>query len=778
MKNQTQRTRMLVGTALSSLVLAGVLATPALAQTGDDAPVVAEVIVTAQKRSENLQKVPISISVVSGEAMERANVNSAEQLIQMAPSLSFRKGNSNKDSALTVRGVGTISFASGVEPSVSTVVDGVVYARSGQATADFLDLERVEILRGPQGTLFGKNASAGVISMITRAPKHELDGYVDASYYQGNEYRVRGAISGPLSDTVAGSLAAFFSHYDGNGKNVFNGDDINGYEHNGLRGRLRWEPTEDLTVDFIADYSHNVDNGYADSIGTVFSSAFNDAVFSPSLRPLKPGAGNKDIDNDQSPLTKDINSGFSTQVNWSIGDYTVTSITAYRNWKNQQTRDGDFRSDSPTYVSTGALAGDIRSHDYGRLNFDQFTQELRLASPTGQFLEYVAGLYYYHTWESNYFNRTVTKCLSSTLAPVTLGALGAATPCTKAASVYETNAGIGEFATTLKNYAAFGQGTLNFSPNLRGIFGARWTQDEIDFVHRRLRTSGAAALSGVNPTFAATGGTKADGWSGKLGVQYDVVPTMMAYGSYTRGYKGPAMNVFFNMQANDNFGIAPETSDAYEVGLKSRLLDGRLVLNVSAFDTTYDNFQANNQDMIGTTVITRLTNAGSVKTQGFEADFTLEPVRNLRINGGYAYIDAKIDKFKCPTTGTCAALAINGKPLPYSSKHKLSMNGSYFMPLEGQAFDLDFNVGAQYQSKMGFDINQNPNAVQKGYATADASVAFVGKNNRVRLALIAKNLTDENFVINRIPNGTSFLRQITPRDAERYFGATLRYNLF
>lgn len=778
MKIHTKRARMLVGTALTTLVLGGFAVTPALAQSNDDAPVIAEVIVTAQKRSENLQKVPISISVVSGEAMERANVNSAEQLIQMAPSLTFRKGNTNKDSALTVRGVGTVSFASGVEPSVSTIVDGVVYARSGQATADFLDLERIEILRGPQGTLFGKNASAGVISLITRAPKQEKSGYIDASYYEGNEYRLRGAISGPLSDTLAGSLAGFFSHYDGNGKNVFNGEDVNGYEHNGLRGRLRWEPNEDLTVDLIADYSHNVDTGYADSIGTVFSSAYNDAVFSPSLKPLTPGAGNKDIDNDQSPSTKDINSGFSAQVNYSLGDYTVTSITAYRNWKNQQARDGDFRSDSPKYVATGALAADIRTADYGRLNFDQFTQELRLASPTGQFFEYVGGLYYYHTWESNYFTRTVTNCTSSTLAPVTLGALGAATPCAPGSSTYAANQGIGEFSATLTNYAAFGQGTLNFSERLRGIVGARWTQDKIEFVHRRLRTSGAAGLSGVNPTFSGTGGTKADGWSGKVGLQYDVLPTILAYGSYTRGYKGPAMNVFFNMQAIDNFGIAPETSDAYEVGAKSRLLDGRLILNLSAFNTTYDNFQATNLDLIGTTVVSRLTNAGTVKTQGFEADFTLEPIRNLRLNGGYAYIDAKIDKFKCPPTGACPALAINGKPLPLSSKHKVSLNTSYFVPLEGQKFDLDFNVGAQYQSKMGFDINQNPNAVQKGYGTIDASVAFVSKDNRLRLALIGKNLADQQFVINRIPNGASFLRQITPRDAERYFGASLRYNLF
>ena len=775
MRMLTHRRAMLSGAAMV-LALSAISATAAHAQSSQDAPVIEEIIVTAQKRSENVQKVPIAISVVSGEAMERANINSAEQLIQAAPSLTFRKGNTNKDSALTVRGVGTISFASGVEPSVSTVVDGVVYARSGQATADFLDLERIEILRGPQGTLFGKNASAGVISMITRAPSQEKKGYLDASYYEGNEYRLRGSVSRPLSDTLAGSLAGFFSHFDGNGKNVFNGHDINGYEHSGARGRLRWTPTADLTVDLIADYSHNVDNGYADSIGTVFSSAYNDNVFLPSLRPLTPNDDNKNIDNDRDPSTKDINSGFSAQVNWSLGEYTLTSITAYRNWKNYQVRDGDFRSDAPSYVATGALAADIRTEDYGRLNFDQFTQELRIASPVGRFLEYVGGLYYYHTWESNYFVRTVTSCTASTLAPVSLGALGTATPCAPGASTYTANSGIGNFQTTLENYAAFGQGTLNFSDRFRGIFGARWTHDSIDFVHRRLRTTGAAALSGVNPTFSGVGGTDSSGWSGKVGAQYDLTPRIMAYGSYNRGYKGPAMNIFFNMQATDNFGISPETSDAYEVGLKSRLLDGRLVLNLSLFDTTFKNFQATNLDVIGTTVVSRLTNAGTVSTKGFESDFTFEPIRNLRFTGGYAYIDAKIDKFKCPAIGTCSALAINGKPLPMSSKHKVSLNTSYFVPLEGQKFDLDFGAGLQYQSKIGFDINQNPYAIQKGYSTIDASVAFVSKDQKLRLALVGKNLTDQHFVISRIPNGTSFMRQITPRDGERYFGASVRYN--
>ena len=164
---------------------------------------VADIIVTAQKREQNLQDVPLAISVVSGAQLERANVNSAEQLFQRVPTLTFRKGNTNKDSALSIRGVGTISFSSGVEPSVSTVIDGVVYARTGQQTSDFLDVERIEVLRGPQGSLFGKNASAGVINIVTREPGDTLGGYIDAAYYEGNEFRVRGSVSGGLGTGIA-----------------------------------------------------------------------------------------------------------------------------------------------------------------------------------------------------------------------------------------------------------------------------------------------------------------------------------------------------------------------------------------------------------------------------------------------------------------------------------------------------------------------------------------------------------------------------------------------
>lgn len=758
-----------LGVAAGALLAAGVSAQTA---PDVDAATGTEILVTAQKRTQNLQDVPIAITVVSGAQLEAANINSAEQLFQRVPTLTFRKGNTNKDSGLSIRGVGTISFSSGVEPSVSTVIDGVVFARTGQQTSDFLDVSRIEVLRGPQGSLFGKNASAGVISITTRDPGTIFEGFADATYYEGNEYRTRAGVSGPLSPKLLGSLTGFYAQYDGNGTNVFNGKTINGYEHWGVRSKLLFDATDDLKFTLIGDYSQNNDNGFADSIGQVFTSAFNTAVFLPSLAPVQPGNRNKDIDNDLDPVTRDRNSGVSLQADADLGPVSLTSITAYRHWYNYQQRDGDFRSDAPTYVNTGIAAGDVRSHDRGDLRFDQFTQEIRLASNGPQFLEYVVGLYFYKTKEVNFFNRTVTACTASTLATA-----NGLTPCRIGASTFSVNEGNADFTTELTSYAGFGQATANISDSFRAIGGLRYTEDKVSFDFARRSTS-LAAFSGVNPAFAANGKVSDNGFSGTAGLQYDVSDDVMTYGTYTRGYKGPAINVFFNMLARDTGKIDPETSNAFEAGLKTKFLDRRVTMNIAAFYTKYFNYQANFLDLVAGQVTTRLTNAGTVSTRGVEIDFNAAVTDNFSLNGGINYTDAHINKFNCPVGAavTCAD-NINGKPLPFAPKYKGTVTADWRIPLGLDGFDVDLNSALVYQSRTQFDINQNPNAFQTPFAIWDAGITVRTKDKKYSVSLIAKNLTDKHYVTQRIPNGTAFMRQITPRDAERYFGISARVNL-
>lgn len=731
---------------------------PALAWAAD-APVadtqMEEVVVTAQRRTENLQKVPVAVTVVRGEDLEKRQTFSAEQLVQQVPSLTFRKGTTNVNSSLNIRGIGTTSFSAGSEPAVSTVVDGVVYARSGQAFFDFFDVDRIEVLRGPQGTLFGKNASAGVVSIVTRRPSATTKGFVEGSRFEGDEYRLRAGVSGPISNTLRGALTAVYGQYDGSAINVYDGSKVNGYERVGFRGKLEWTPSDKLTVSLIADTVNAVDNGSADAIGYATP---GDAIIGLEA-PLAVGPSNRNINNDVAPVTKDSTWGYSGQVEYKLGDYTLTSITAWRGWGNTEIRDGDYTS------VLGRRVGTASSRDVGLLDFHQFTQEARLASPTGGFLDYVVGAFYYRTKQQNDFNRTNVACTSTTLS-------GGA--CATGSSTFAvTSNGTANFTTELENYAAFGQANLNFTPRLRGVAGLRWSHDQISFDFARV-SAFPTATAGVRPSFAARGTKNTDGVSGRIGLQYDVSDTVLSYVNYARGYKGPAINVFFNMQAFDTIPLEPETSDAYEAGLKSTLFDRRLVLNLAAFTTKFNGFQTTNFDTVAGTIVSRLVNAGEVSTKGLELDAQARPIRNLTLNGGASYTNAKVEKFYCPAGSPASCSAINGQPLG-PAKWRWSAAADYLVETPSLPFDIGLNTSIAYQGASRPNVN-NPNLgpAPEGFSLWDASIALLDREDRYRLSFIAKNIGDSFYTTARIPS--TYIRQQAPRDSERYFGVSLRAN--
>ncbi len=755
------RTALLLPTLLASVALPA-LALPALAQAAEDSAPVAtdsqqleEVVVTAQRRAENLQKVPIAVTVVTGDAIEERQAFSTEQLVQLVPSLTFRKGTTNVNSSFNIRGIGTTSFSSGSEPAVSTVVDGVVFARSGQAFFDLFDVDRIEVLRGPQGTLFGKNASAGVVSIVTRRPSATPKGFVEASYFEGDEYRLRAGYSGPISDTLRGGLTGVYGKYDGSATNVYDGSKVNGYERFGLRGKLEWTPNEDLTVGLIADWVNSVENGSADAIGYATP---GDPIIAQEA-PLVVGPSNKDINNDVAPVTKDSTWGYSGQVDYRLGDFTLTSITAWRGWGNTEIRDGDYTS------VLGHKVGTSSSRDFGVLDFHQLTQEVRLASPTGGFVDYVVGAFYYKTKQDNYFNRLNVGCTSTTLA----GGV-----CAPGSSTFATTSnGTANFTTELENYAVFGQANLNFTDKLKGIVGLRWSHDEISFDFARV-SAFPTATAGVRPSFAAQGSTTSSDYSGRIGLQYAFSDAVLGYANYARGYKGPAINVFFNMQAFDTIPLQPETSDAYELGLKSTLFDHRLVLNLAAFDTKFDGYQTTNFDTVAGTIVSRLVNAGQVSTKGLEADASARPIKNLTLTGGASYTDAKIVQFYCPPGSPASCSAVNGQPLG-AAKWKWSLAADYLVETPSLPFDIGLNSSVSHQGPGRPNAN-NPvlGPAPEGYDLWDASVSLLDRADRYRLTFIAKNIGDDFYTNAKIPS--TYIRQQVPRDAERYFGVTLRAN--
>ena len=732
-----QRQSFAIKTSVLSQAVAAAIALgamPTFAAQGDEESVSLQAVtVTATRRAESLQKVPVAVSVVDGEQLERDNRNGVASIVQQVPSLNFRTGASNKDTSLFIRGVGTISTSPGVEPTVATVIDGVVYGRPGQATLDLLDLERIEVLRGPQGTLFGKNASAGVLNIVTKAPTEETHGYIDQSYYSGNESRTRFGIGGSLiPDTLKGSLTTLFGSYDGNVDNRANGHEVNGYNRKGVRGKLEFTPNDDLTLTLAADYMQSHD----DAPNGVVSKALTPA-FAGALAPVSASGHSRDIASDYRSHVEDINKGLSAQLDWNLGDYTLTSITAWRGWDNTQWQDGDRLA-----TITSAFPG---TEDKGDLSYDQCSQEVRLASPKGEFVEYVGGLFYMHGKDDETYRRTLVTPTGS-------------------------QRGVADYTTTSDSYSAFGETTLNFTSRLRGIAGLRWTHDDLEYDHRRVSTS-ATTVSGIQPGTRSSGSVDEDGWSGRLGVQYDLSDDVMAYVTYSRGYKGPAYNVFFNMQPRDTDALKPETSNTWEAGIKASAWDNRLTSNLAVFHSEYDNYQANFFDTVANQVVTRLINAGSVSTEGVELDYALQATQNLKLSGALAYTRARIDQFSCPA-GAAASCNVNGKTLPYSPDWKSYVRADYSIPL---ANGLDVELGTDYswQSEVQYDISQNPDTKQGAYGIWNASIALADYTNGWRVALLGKNLADKSYSP-MLASGSGYIYRAVPRDDERYFGVQLR----
>jgi iron complex outermembrane recepter protein len=722
-----------------------------------------EIVVTAQKRSESIQDVPVAVSVISGAQIENLGAVNIEQATALVPSLTFRKGGTSLNSSLFLRGVGTINFSIAAEPSVAVVLDGVVLARAGEGFGDLYDLERIEVLRGPQGTLFGKNASAGVVNIVSKKPTDEFGGSLEVSAFEGEEYKVKGTVNAPLSDTVRSRLTAFYGEYDGNIRNLTTGDDINGYQRYGVRGIIEADASEALALTFIADWRKADDDCCGEVIGT--------APGTPATNGVLPGVDfredrTREVRHNLVTQTEEEAWGLSLQGDLEVGDHVLTSITAYRKWDNREIREGDWLD--RIYVGVPQL------HDDGPQTADTLTQELRLTSPTGQFFEYVVGAYYYKADAERTFTRNVTTCSASTLPPVVAGG---AVPCAPGSSTLTNISGTANFGSTFENYALFGQSTINVSDQVRLIAGLRLTRDELSSFLTRVAP---VAGPGIATSFTFEGETDKTNLSGKAGVQYDLTDDTMLYATYSRGYKGPAFNVFFNMGATATNVIEAETVDAGEIGAKMTLADGALLLNLAGFYAQYDNFQANNPDLIAGVVVTRLTNAGTVSTRGLEIDFIARPTDLLSLSGGLALTDAQVDEFRVPPGAAPTAVVPSGNPLALSPKWKASLGVDQTIET---SLPFDVNVGGQfaYQSKQlsFFDanaVNQTRGTIS-GYATVDLSAGLVDKDDRWSLRFLVRNATDESFtslITTGGPGGS--LRYLIPREADRYVGAVLKVN--
>lgn len=748
-----------------------------------------DIVVTAQRREERLQDVPVAVSVVSGNALAALSRPSIETATQLVPSLNVLKSGTTLNQTIFLRGVGTATFSIAGEPSVSTVVDGVVYARSGEAFTDLVDIDQLEVLRGPQGTLFGKNASAGVINITTRRPTATAGATLDAGYFEGGEHRVRGTVNLPLSTDLLSRVTAFYAAYDGNIRNVTTGEDVNGYKRWGVRGQLLFRPANGIVqARVIGDYYKNNDDCCAEVIGTATPvtatvngvPTFNGFVATnPIFGALPTARGDEtgQIAQNLVTRTRERGAGISAQLDVELGEHTLTSISAYRDWRNTEIRDGDFLP--------RAYVGFAQLHDTGPQVSSTLTQEVRLTSPGDQRLTYVLGGFISRAEADRTFTRENIVCAAAAGAPT-----GVLIPCGSANAAPSTFPGAtATFGSVFNNAALYGQAVLNLTDQLRLLGGLRYTRDKLSVYHsRNTRLAGP----GIQPSFPVTptgtgqpatrfeDSTSETNLSGKASVQYELTPDVMAYASYTRGYKGPAYNIFFNLTAVGTNVIEPETVNSYEAGLKNSLLNGRLVLNVAAFSARYKNFQANNPDVVAGVVVTRFTNAGTISTRGAEVDLYFQPFRDFTLSGGVAYTDAQVERFRLPPGALPTQVVPPGTPLAFAPKWKGSLSADYRLR-ELSGIDLWLGGSVNSQSSQIAQFSPDPIVRQlttiDGYSLVNLSAGLSDDEDRWRVTLHARNLLDQSFA-SAIQSGGpagSYRYQIS-READRYFGITGRVN--
>ena len=783
-----QRSRMLSGTALVALLT---VAAPSLSWAQDTAPVdqdeatVDEIVVTAQKRSQRLQDVPLAVSVLSEETLSASQVTGTAGLANLVPSLTYTQSTNDLNNNVRIRGVGTALFNTGLESAVSFVVDGVVMSRQGQGFQELIDVERVEVLRGPQGTLFGKNATAGVIHIVTQRPSATPGGVIEVSAAEQGEYRLRGSYSTPISDAVGVRLTGFYADDDGYIYDHGRGENVYGGQTWGLRGKLDWQATPDLNFLVTADYRES-DTTCCQPVPYLTANA----VLAGLRAPVVASPTNRTVESDGNTFMTTEQKGVSVEGNLALGEHTLTSITAYRTWNLENNVDVDgFASTVPVYVPFG---NGYFSVNGGGLDISQFTQELRLTSPSGGPAEYTVGLFYFDLDLDRDFRRRVGGCVTN---PAAFGQ-----PC----PTYFFSSAAHTANSQTENFAVFGQLEWHATDRLSVIAGMRAQRETVSYSGQRGTTP---PYAGDRLLFAANTGSGEitdDDVSGKIGLQYQFNRRAQTYLTWTRGYKGAGYDVELTANFATQTPVLPETVEAWEAGFKGQLFDGRVTLNTAMFRADYKNLQV--QSTIAPNVSIP-TNAGTSVSQGVEVEFTVAATDNLTFSGGVTWLDASFDanRIACglPAQATAVTLAagaaepdntcfrlgtgtvqnVRDGALPNAPDWRSNLTVRYDRELPGMALDGFAQLSLSNQSDVTYSLEQDPGLTQDGYTTVNLSFGASTQDDRYHLTVFVRNLLDETFVAglqrdNMITNAANpnNILYFPSKDAERYMGITLRAN--
>jgi iron complex outermembrane receptor protein len=764
----------------------GAPAEDAVAAAGDEAEpgesTVDTLIVTARRREESAQDVPIALQVTSGVKLEEAGVNTITQLTQLVPTLQVLSPN-GRNTALTIRGLGaSYGLANdGLEQGVGIYVDGVYNSRPGSALSDFIDVERVEVLRGPQGTLFGKNTTAGALNIVTRdADTQEFEAQVEGSFGSYNYRQLKGSITAPIvKDVLAVRLSAVATYRDGDIYNVIQKQDQNARESETLRGQIYWQATDKLLLRFAADYTSQ----QPECCTQLFWK------YGPTLKPanqqypaLAAGKGyappstnihDRKADVDSLIQADQWLSGLALTGDYDFDFATLTVIAAHREWDWEPRNDRDYTALDVTRQSANP------SHQ------KQDSLEIRLGSNGSNTVDWTAGLYY--------FDQNITTAgVTEYGADATYWLLpGTVTP----PALLDGYAVFNNSSIDTTSYAAFGQLTWNITDKFRVTPGIRYTNEEKDgeyvaTVSGGLVTADTTLINrrlGIARPQAYAASTSDGSWSGQIAVSYDISEDVHLYGTWSQGFKSGGINMsgIPNTAAGTpslvSAVVKPEDVTTYEIGLKTQLFDNLVVLNAAVFATVVENFQANVVDTGPGALRGYLANAEKVTLNGFEVDANSRSIGGFTFYANLAYTDAKYDSFAngpCPLEriGTAtAACDLSGKELPGVSKWAGAFGGEYRQALTLGKFNGEGYLGADanFRSDYYADAAVSKYARLPAYQLVNLRAGFKSDSGWEAFVLV-RNAFDEEYIQNiTIVSGNSGLIVGTPGE-DRTVSLTLR----
>jgi iron complex outermembrane receptor protein len=726
-----------------------------------------DVVVTARRREERAQDVPIAMSVIGADTIDKTGAFNVNRLQQQQPALQFYSSNP-RNSSINIRGLGTPFGLTndGIEQGVGFYLDGVYVGRVGASTFDFVDVDRVEVLRGPQGTLYGKNTTAGAVNITTRAPSFSPEAKFEASGGDYGYVQLKGSVSGPIvSDTLAARISASFTRRGGTIKDTASDSYVQKLDNFSVRGQLLWKPRADLDFRLTGDF--NVQNPlccvqyYARLAPTQRAANRQYTALATALGYTPPSTNAFDRVTD---LDADINSrqemgGASLVGNWDVGPATITSVSAWRYWDWQPANDRDYVGLPITTVSQNPSQQ------------KQWSQELRIASNGKNTLDYTAGVFYFHQKIDTQGSQVQGAAASRWL----LSGADASNP-----KVLNGLTSTNDIHFSNDSFAVFGKlnwqpvSGLHLAPGLRvnydkksGFYDAIVSihNSQYDFVATADNVASllASKTSAARTTFANQINTLApqrysprfSQWnvSGDFTASYDVTADVHAYATYARSFKSGGINLSGLPLDSTNTvvdltkqTVKPESEDHFEVGLKTQFLERKLTLNLAGFWTDVHDYQATVNNGQTTVIRGYLANAGLVRVRGAEFDTSYRPSQrvNLYVNG--AYTDAKYLRFNnapCPpelaggnaalngavpgAAGVAGALSpltcdISGQVLPGISKWAFAFGGEVNVPVgKGQVY-----AGYDGSYRTRFSSNPSPSAYMyiEGYSLSNFRLGY------------------------------------------------------